>query len=256
MADLRDAIAELRRVTPENDPWQRGDLGGGGSPVDDHIATILNAVVSGDLIPKSDAELAVAEAIKRAADEAYDWFYDPEHDRVTDPRLGDAILALVPADALAEVQRLRDDLQKKDEEILDLRTRVEAAEAEKARLGRQLNAARYGQPDFSWALHKEAMLELQADRDAALARVEKLRGARRDQMEARVEAVLRRNFVAPEDAAVEALCLRFGYGAVMDAASRLWARTDMLGAFYIGGCIGFRAEEEALAALAEDARDG
>lgn len=95
-----------------------------------------------------------------------------------------------------------------------------------------------------------------ADRDAALARVEKLRVARRDQMEARVEAVLRRNFVAPEDAAVEALCLRFGYGAVMDAASRLWARTDMLGAFYIGGCIGFRTEEEARAALDEDARHG
>ena len=44
---------------------------------------------------------------------------------------------------------------------------------------------------------------------------------------------------APEDRAVEALCLQHGYGAVMDAAMRLWIRLDPLGgAFIIGGCAG------------------
>lgn len=93
-------------------------------------------------------------------------------------------------------------------------------------------------------------LDLRTRLATAEGRVAALTEAGRDRLEARVEAVIRRNFTAPEDTAVEALCLRFGYGAVMDAASRLWARSDMLGAFYIGGCIGFRTEEEARAALA------
>ena len=49
--DLTKAIAELLRVTPPNSPWEAGDIGVGSSPVDYHIATILNAVISGDLIP-------------------------------------------------------------------------------------------------------------------------------------------------------------------------------------------------------------
>ena len=51
MTDLTQAIAELRRVTPPNSPWEAGDIGGGSSPVDYHIATILNAAASGDLLP-------------------------------------------------------------------------------------------------------------------------------------------------------------------------------------------------------------
>lgn len=87
-------------------------------------------------------------------------------------------------------------------------------------------------------------------KDAEIVRLRaQVEASGRDQIEARVEAVVRRNFVAPEDTTVEALCLRYGYGAVMDAASRLWARRDLLGAFYIGGCIGFRTEEEARAAF-------
>jgi len=43
---------------------------------------------------------------------------------------------------------------------------------------------------------------------------------------------------APEDRAVEALCEAHGYGAVMDAAMRLWIRKDPMGAFFIGGCLG------------------
>ena len=40
----------------------------------------------------------------------------------------------------------------------------------------------------------------------------------------------------PEDAVVEAVCERFGYGAVMDAAARLWFRKDQIGAFVSGPC--------------------
>lgn len=42
----------------------------------------------------------------------------------------------------------------------------------------------------------------------------------------------------PEDAAVLALCIRHGFGAVMDSAARQWAAIDPRGAFFVGGCIG------------------
>lgn len=77
----------------------------------------------------------------------------------------------------------------------------------------------------------------------------KLREAQKWQDEQRARAFLRRFIVAPEDRAVADLCERHGYGAVMDAASRIWARKDGIGAFYVGGCIGFRSDEEARAAL-------
>ena len=77
----------------------------------------------------------------------------------------------------------------------------------------------------------------------------KLREAQKWQDEQRARAFLRRFIVAPEDRAVADLCERHGYGAVMDAASRIWAREDGIGAFYVGGCIGFRSYEEARAAL-------
>ena len=67
---------------------------------------------------------------------------------------------------------------------------------------------------------------------------------------ARAQHWLRRHMHAPEDAEVEVLCRKHGYGAVMDAASRLWARTPHgFGAFYIGGCIGAWSDDEARAAL-------
>jgi hypothetical protein len=47
--------------------------------------------------------------------------------------------------------------------------RAEAAEAalaamtaERERLGREVNMARYGQPDFAWSIHKEATADLEA----------------------------------------------------------------------------------------------
>lgn len=59
----------------------------------------------------------------------------------------------------------------KDAEIARLKTEIE-------RLGRDLNRAKYGEPDFSWAIHNAAMVELrdraekaEAERDAALAQV-------------------------------------------------------------------------------------
>lgn len=98
----------------------------------------------------------------------------------------------------------------------------------------------------------------EADRDRLAAanavleaKVAGLREAVDEQTKARAQHWLRRTMTAPEDAEVEALCERCGYGAVMDAASRLWARKPHgSGAFYIGGCIGFKSDEEARAALA------
>jgi len=56
----------------------------------------------------------------------------------------------------------------------------------------------------------------------------------------------RLGIVGPEDAAVAALCGRWGYGAVMDAAYRLWRRIDPVGAMLVGPCV----------AVAQDAMDG
>ncbi len=41
---------------------------------------------------------------------------------------------------------------------------------------------------------------------------------------------------APEDPIVERLCEQWGYGAVMDAAARLWAQKDPMGAHTTGPC--------------------
>lgn len=105
----------------------------------------------------------------------------------------------------------------------------------------------------------KAIDKAEADRDRLAAanavleaKVTALREAVDEQTKARAQHWLRRTMTAPEDAEVEALCERCGYGAVMDAASRLWARKPHgSGAFYIGGCIGFKSDEEARAALAE-----
>lgn len=75
------------------------------------------------------------------------------------------------------------------------------------------------------------------------------------QKQQRVSAMRRRHINAPEDPHVAVLCERYGYGAVMDAASRLWARQDSVGAFYIGGCIGLRSDDEAAALLTEKPHD-
>ena len=70
--DLNDAIAELRRVTPADDPWQGRDLGPYetpelASPTDNAIATILNAVLSGQLLPLETCNARVDAMVEAAA---------------------------------------------------------------------------------------------------------------------------------------------------------------------------------------------
>jgi hypothetical protein len=40
------------------------------------------------------------------------------------------------------------------------------------------------------------------------------------------------------DSIVKSLCEQHGYGAVMDAAARLWREKDPIGAFMVGPCVG------------------
>lgn len=51
--------------------------------------------------------------------------------------------------------------------ITAMRAQLAEAKAEKEKLGRELNLARYGQPDFSWQVHKEALSEANARADRA-----------------------------------------------------------------------------------------
>jgi len=109
---LAEAIAEVKRVYAD----VRGV-----DESDEVRHTILAAVASDQLIPRTDAEQAVALAYQRAADEAGN-FSTSQHvahsiregvfPEQTDIRcaIHDAILALAPADALAEVERLREAL--------------------------------------------------------------------------------------------------------------------------------------------------
>ena len=41
-------------------------------------------------------------------------------------------------------------------------TSIEELVKERDELGRKLNTARYGQPDFAWSIHEEAMADLRA----------------------------------------------------------------------------------------------
>ena len=47
--------------------------------------------------------------------------------------------------------------------ITALRAQLAEAKADKEKLGRELNLARYGNPDFSWQVHKEALAEMKAE---------------------------------------------------------------------------------------------
>ena len=56
-----------------------------------------------------------------------------------------------------------------DEAVKAVADRIEAQAAEIERLrgdlakaGRDLNMARYGQPDFAWSIHKQAMADIEA----------------------------------------------------------------------------------------------
>ena len=62
--DLTAAVAEIKRVTKPNDPWESGDFGIAPAPIDDTIAVILNAVASGDLVLKADVD-GLVEALNK-----------------------------------------------------------------------------------------------------------------------------------------------------------------------------------------------
>ncbi len=165
MTDLTQAIEELRRVTPPNSPWEAGDIGAGSSPVDYHIATTLNAVLSGDLIPKAYAELAVALMVEKAATHVRTAEVPREEtgegamQRALLNYAADVVSLCAPASALAELQALRDERDdavasqfitrvERDgaedhatetaDELRQVRARAEAAEAELATLRAQV----------------------------------------------------------------------------------------------------------------------
>jgi hypothetical protein len=116
MTDLIQAIAELRRDGPEDATWTASLVADGNpyqSSLAGAVATTLNAALSGDLIPKADADLAVALMVEKAADvvEAQGHWMQNQNligngfDLI---QQGKVIRALVPASALAELQALRD----------------------------------------------------------------------------------------------------------------------------------------------------
>ena len=58
------------------------------------------------------------------------------------------------------IERLLDDA-KFNNEIRDIAAiRIEQLVKERDELGRKLNTARYGQPDFAWSIHEEEMSDL------------------------------------------------------------------------------------------------
>lgn len=49
------------------------------------------------------------------------------------------------------------------------------------------------------------------------------------------------NWKVTEDAAVERLCLLYGFGAVMQSAARQWLARDPVGALTVGDCAGAKS---------------
>jgi hypothetical protein len=63
---LEEAMNKVRRLTTT--PWQPGDIGGhDDNPMATESVVILNAVASGQLVTRADADLAVAEALRKAS---------------------------------------------------------------------------------------------------------------------------------------------------------------------------------------------
>ena len=119
MTDLTQAIEELRRVTPKTGPesqWYGEDFNDDPTDIERHIAIILNAALSGDLIPKADADLAVALMVEKAVSAVVQALWPVLGGNHTEAeewhKIAEAVQAairdLVPASALAELQALRD----------------------------------------------------------------------------------------------------------------------------------------------------
>lgn len=126
---LEEAIAEATNFAPWDQSEFELDTIGFKPAIRNAIATILQAVASGDLTLRTDADLAVALAYQRAAGriEANPQPCSPAYpDAWTDAQIAyyesgqldaatsfqAAILALAPAEPLAEVQALKADLQR------------------------------------------------------------------------------------------------------------------------------------------------
>lgn len=174
--------------------------------------------------------------------------FDPDGDVVRLSEVLAALAAAVPAD-LAEAGEVLDEIRRVD----PFENPLAASEAEQraadtitaliARLAAQEAQIKGLEAERDDAVVKRAAWELEAKTlEPALvaerAKTARLVEAADWQEKQRRDAFARRHLNAPEDVHVAVLCERYGYGAVMDAASRLWARKDSIGAFYIGGCIG------------------
>lgn len=58
--------------------------------------------------------------------------------------------------------------------------RIEELQARVAELGRELNQAKYGQPDFAWSVHKQALADAVERAEAAEAKLAKAVDALKD----------------------------------------------------------------------------
>lgn len=155
MTDLTQAIAELRKQT-KDDPWVAVDFED--RPyLAEQLADVLNAAVSGDLIPRADHNLALALMVEKAAgvaeadrlallhqaslamDEGFDTAADFDRERAdTAIQICNAIRALAPTDALAELQALRDANEQLQVMAAEEQRARKAAEAEIATLRAQV----------------------------------------------------------------------------------------------------------------------
>lgn len=113
--------------------------------------------------------------------------------------------------------------------------RITDLEAKLQRLGRELNLAKYGEPDFAWEIHKNAVADLEA-RLAAAVEVQDRLMSERYQHYLRAEAA-----EAGEDALAEALRITRErlMGAVHSEFDGVWSAEDFN-----------EQEAEAVAALA------
>ncbi len=62
----------------------------------------------------------------------------------------------------------------------EAKARIEALTAKCEALGQEVNMAKYGQPDFAWSIHLEAMADLEADNARLQGMVDKCQSIAKD----------------------------------------------------------------------------
>lgn len=120
---LSEAISHIARITPPSSPWHCTDLGGGRGPVltDTAIATVLNAVASGDLVrntpdalvKSTEVKALVAAAVVEAAYKVEEFEHIAEEQNWCDgarqaTRISICLLALIRPDSMAALEAYRD----------------------------------------------------------------------------------------------------------------------------------------------------